>query len=96
MNIVGTIDADNPSLGDVIVEYTDENGIEGDNMPTNWSFGQLSQLAGSAGYLKDLPAPMVADCLQWGCNITDLAIWLRCIAEAIQVNCEPQRVLTAG
>ena len=36
-------------------------------MPTNWSFGQLAQLAGApAGYLKDLPAPMVADCLQWG------------------------------
>ena len=67
MNIVGTVDADNPSRGDVFIEYRDENGIEGENMPTNWSFSQLSQLAGApAGYLKDLPAPMVADCLQWG------------------------------
>jgi hypothetical protein len=36
-------------------------------VPTNWSFGQLSQLSGApAGYLKDLPAPLAADCIQWG------------------------------
>ena len=36
INIVGTVDADNPSRGDVLIEYRDENGIEGENMPTNW------------------------------------------------------------
>jgi hypothetical protein len=40
---------------------------QGDMTPTNWSFGQLSQLAGApASYLKRLPAPMVADCVNYG------------------------------
>lgn len=35
--------------------------------PTHWSFGQLAQLAGApAGYLRGLPAPMAADCLNYG------------------------------
>jgi len=67
MNIIGTVDEENPSMGDIMVEYTDENGREAMDMPTNWSFGQMAQLSGApAGYLKDLPAPLVADCLQWG------------------------------
>ena len=34
---------------------------------TNWSFGQLAQRAGApAGYLRDLPAPLAADCLNFG------------------------------
>src|SRR5262245_55625637 len=33
-------------------------------MPTNWAFGQLAQRAGApAGYLRELPAPVAADCL---------------------------------
>lgn len=36
-------------------------------IPTNWAFGQAAQLAGApASYLKKLPAPMVADCLNYG------------------------------
>src|ERR1700680_3835920 len=36
-------------------------------MPTNWSFGQLEQLAGApAAYLRDMPAPIAADCLNYG------------------------------
>jgi hypothetical protein len=49
------------------IEYADDNNRDHVNTPTNWSFGQLSQLSGApAGYLKDLPAPLAADCIQWG------------------------------
>lgn len=35
--------------------------------PTNWSFGQLAQLAAApAGYLRKLPAPLVADAINYG------------------------------
>lgn len=35
--------------------------------PTNWSFGQLAQLAGApAGYLRKLPAPLAADAINYG------------------------------
>lgn len=41
------------------------NGIPA-NM-THWSFGQVAQLAGApAGYLRNLPAPIAADCLNYG------------------------------
>lgn len=49
---------------------------------TNWSFGQLSQRAGApAGYLRDLPAPLAADCLNYGIrhgrDVEELGILLR-------------------
>jgi len=67
MKIVGDFDEQNPSRGNVFVEYADDNRREHNNTPTNWSFNQLSQLAGApAGYLKDLPAPIAAECLEWG------------------------------
>jgi hypothetical protein len=35
--------------------------------PTNWAFGQLATRAGApAGYLRDLPAPLAADCINYG------------------------------
>ena len=35
--------------------------------PTNWAFGQLSQLAGApAGYLRTLPAAIAADAINYG------------------------------
>lgn len=38
--------------------------------PTNWAFGQLAQLAGApASYLRKLPAPVAADCLNYGLQI---------------------------
>ena len=38
--------------------------------PSNWAFGQLAQLAGApAGYLRDLPAEIAADCLNYGLQI---------------------------
>lgn len=37
---------------------------------THWSFGQMAGLAGApAGYLRKLPAPMAADCLNYGLQI---------------------------
>ena len=67
IQIVGEFDEANPSRGDLRIEYADDNNRDHVNNPTNWSFGQLSQLSGApAGYLKDLPAPLAADCIQWG------------------------------
>jgi hypothetical protein len=38
--------------------------------PTHWSFGQLATLGGApAGYLRKLPAPLAADCLNFGLKI---------------------------
>jgi len=35
--------------------------------PTHWAFGQLSQRAGApASYLRDLPSPIAADCINYG------------------------------
>jgi len=67
IEVVGEVDERRPSAGQIYLEYHDDNGREHLNTPTNWSFGQLAQLAGApAGYLKDLPAPIAADCIQWG------------------------------
>jgi hypothetical protein len=67
IKVVGDLDETNPSTGQLFVEYTDENRQENASTPTNWSFGQLAQLSGApAGYLRDLPAPLAADCIQWG------------------------------
>lgn len=48
---------------------------------THWSFGQLAQRAGApAGYLRDLPAPIAADCLNYGLHhvrdVEDLGVLL--------------------
>lgn len=48
--------------------------VEGQNgtaaTMTHWSFGQMAGLAGApAGYLRKLPAPMAADCLNYGVQI---------------------------
>lgn len=41
--------------------------VNGEFEPTHWSFGQLATLAGApAGYLRDLPAPLAADCINYG------------------------------
>lgn len=38
--------------------------------PTHWAFGQLCELAKApAGYLRTLPSPMAADCLNYGLKI---------------------------
>ena len=67
MQIIGEIDEENSTRGEILIEYTDEDGREHLNKPTNWSFNQLANLAGApAGYLRDLPAPIAADAMQWG------------------------------
>jgi hypothetical protein len=41
--------------------------------PTNWAFGQLATLAGApAGYLRSLPAPLAADCVDYGLQTRDV------------------------
>lgn len=50
--------------------------------PTNWSFGQLAQLAEApAGYMKTLPSPIAADCINYGLqfkrNIEDVGVLLQ-------------------
>jgi len=38
---------------------------------SHWAFGQLAQRAGApAGYLRDLPAPLAADCVNYGLRFT--------------------------
>ena len=38
--------------------------------PTNWAMGQAAQLVGApAAYLRSLPAPLVADCLNYGFHV---------------------------
>lgn len=56
---------------------TDDNRgllIEGPNghgyAPTHWAFGQAANLVGAPGaYLRDLPAPLAADCLNYGFQV---------------------------
>jgi hypothetical protein len=39
----------------------------GEVVPTNWAFGQTASLVGAPGaYLRKLPAPLAAECLQYG------------------------------
>jgi hypothetical protein len=56
---------DNDKSHKSLVVHTSK--FEGEINPTHWAFGQLAQLAGApAGYLRKLPAPMVADCMNYG------------------------------
>lgn len=48
--------------------------VEGPNghgyAPTHWAFGQAANLVGAPGaYLRDLPAPLAADCLNYGFQV---------------------------
>lgn len=50
--------------------------------PTHWSFGQMAQLAEApAGYLRTLPSPIAADCINYGLqfkrNIEDVGVLLQ-------------------
>ena len=47
------------------IEIVGEQG--GIAVPNHWSFGQLASLSGApAAYLRKLPAPLVADCMNYG------------------------------
>ena len=38
---------------------------------TNWSFGQVASLAGApGGYMRKLPAPLAADCINYGLHVS--------------------------
>lgn len=55
-----------PHPADPVKAVTIE-GSSGLYDPTHWSFGQLASLAGApAGYLRTLPAPLVADAMNYG------------------------------
>lgn len=42
-------------------------------LPTHWSFGQLAQRVGApAGYMRDLPPELAADCLNYGLKRRDV------------------------
>jgi hypothetical protein len=71
-----------------VVPADDNRGlaIQGANghayAPTNWAFGQLAQLAEApAGYLRSLPAPIAADCINYGLkfkrDIEDVGVLLQ-------------------
>lgn len=50
--------------------------------PSHWAFGQLATLAGApAGYLRSLPAPLAADCVNVGLHVNreveDVGVLLR-------------------
>lgn len=47
------------------------NGRHDVAFPTHWSFGQIAQLAAApAGYMRTLPAPIAADCINYGLRFT--------------------------
>lgn len=54
---------DDPTHKGLMIHGQNGNGA----VATHWSFGQLATLAKSpAGYLRSLPAPIAADCLNYG------------------------------
>ena len=64
IEIVGSPDPQNPSRGFIEIDHKDSGSI---TSPTNHAFNQVAHLAGApAGYLAGLPAPLTADCINWG------------------------------
>ena len=53
--------------GDVKSIMIEHSEHEAPAIPTHWSFGQMAALAKApAGYLRSLPGPLVADCMNYG------------------------------
>jgi hypothetical protein len=70
----------NPTVDNKGLEIVGPNGHA--YAPTNWSFGQLAQLSEApAGYLRTLPSPIAADCINYGLqfkrNIEDVGVLLQ-------------------
>ena len=64
LEIIGEPDPENPTRGFVQIDHKESGEI---TSPTNHAFNQVSRLAGApAGYLAGLPAPLAADCINWG------------------------------
>jgi Domain of unknown function (DUF932) len=73
---------------EVVPEGGDSKGlvVRGPNghgyAPTHWAFGQLATLAEApAGYLRSLPAPIAADCINYGLqfkrDVSDVGVLLQ-------------------
>ncbi len=70
----------NPTIDNKGLEIVGPKGTA--YAPTHWSFGQLAQLSEApAGYLRTLPSPIAADCINYGLqfkrNIEDVGILLQ-------------------
>jgi len=68
-----------PTIDNKGIEIHGPNGVG--YSPSHWAFGQLAARAEApAGYLRSLPAPMAADCLNYGLkfkrNIDEIAVLL--------------------
>lgn len=62
--------------------------------PTNWSFGQLAQLAEApAGYLRSIPAELAADCVNYGLrfkrDIAEIGVLLQRPVDTLDHNAAP-------
>lgn len=60
--------------------------------PTHWSFGQVASLIGApAGYLRELPAPVAADCVNCGLKVArdaqDVGVLLRRDEDGVVLRC---------
>jgi len=71
MQVIGELDEENPTRGNVLIEYTDEDGREHLNKPTNWSFNQLANLAGAPPDIcATCPHPLPPTLCNGVCGIT--------------------------
>lgn len=65
--------------------------------PTNWAFGQLASLAGApAGYLRNLPAPIVADAMNYGLRFNRDAEDVGLLRTSDEVFPGPDSIVTAS
>jgi len=62
------IHQDNDTQGQIVLEYKDQETNKMRQVtPTHWSFNQLASLAAAPStYMRDLPAQLAAECMQWG------------------------------
>lgn len=61
--------------------------------PTNWSFNQLAQLAGApASYLRKLPAPIVADAMNYGLRFDRDVAEIGCLLTKEDMASEPPHI----
>lgn len=87
-NITAIPDDDNRGLH-VHLDSTINDAVEASHVPTNYAFGQLSLLAGApAGYLRSLPAPLAADCVNYGLKLRNTEDCVRDVGILLEQNGE--------
>lgn len=63
----------------------------GEVVPTHWSFGQMTQLIGApAKYLRDLPSPLAADCINYGLlrrDVEDVGVLVNQATGVSELSC---------